>query len=174
MNMARVAEEVGISPKTLYEWKLLPLFIDAVRRKVQELDAATSQLRFAKRRNRIEALEQMAEDHLTIMQERAAWFANNDPDVPGGRTGRIIKRIKVVGVGKNSTLVTEYEEDKGLDQNFRDTIKHIAQERGEWSDKKEISGPNGLPMLTITEIRVRQPEPRKDEDDEAVDSGVTE
>lgn len=165
MSVARIAEECGVSERIIHKWKLNPEFMDAVRQKVRELDEATSQFRFAKRRGRIAALEQMAEDHLTIMAERAAWFAENDPEVPGGRTGRIIKRIKVIGVGKNSTQVTEYEEDKGLDSNFRDTIKQIAQERGEWSDKKEVSGPNGMPLLPIIELRIREPEPVKDDPD---------
>lgn len=164
LSIARIAEEVGVSDVTIYNWKKLPHFMDAVRAKVRELDEATSQLRFAKRRERIAALEQMAEDHLTIMRERAEWFAANDPEVPGGRTGRVIRQEKVIGIGKQQKQVTEYVEDKGLDQNFRETLIHIAKERGEWSEKRELSGPNGLPLLPIIELRIEEP-PKTEEEE---------
>jgi hypothetical protein len=157
LSNARIAAECGISTSTLDKWKQDRQFQDAVRKKVQELDDAVSQLQYAKRRERIRALDDMARDYVTIAEERAAWFAINDPDVPGGRTGRIVRQERVLGSGKGQVRTTEYVLDKALDQGLRDTFVHIAKERGEWSDgRRELSGPNGTPLLPIIEIEVHK------------------
>lgn len=153
----RIATECGITLSTLYKWKTERPFQEAVRKKVQELDDAVSQLQFAKRRERIRALDQMAQDYVTLVEERAAWFTENEPDIPGGRTGRIVRQERVLGSGKSQVRTTEYVLDKALDQGLRDTFVHIAKERGEWSDgRRELTGPNGTPLLPIIEIEVHK------------------
>lgn len=168
MTNARIAEECGVSEPTIYYWKRDPEFARVVREKVQQLDEAVSQLRFAKRRERIRALNEQAEDYLTIIQERADWFAQNDADVPGGRTGRIVRQERVIGTGKAATKTVEYVIDKGLEAQFDAVLVHLAKERGEWSDgRRELTGPNGTPLLPIVEIEVvKQMSPPIDDDDD--------
>lgn len=153
----RIAEECGVSSKTLYNWKLLPEFQAVVREKTQELDDAVSQLQFAKRRGRLEALNAQATDYQTIVKERAEWFGRHEPDVPGGKTGRIIRQEKVIGTGRNAVATTEYALDKGLEAQFDNVLVQIARERGEWLDKRELTGANGTPLVPITEIVVNLP-----------------
>lgn len=169
LSNERIAEEVGVSRSTLQEWKKMPTFMSAVRDRVQELDESVSQLQFAKRRERIRALEEMAQDYITIRNERAEWFAKHAKRIPGGRTGRIVKQDKVIGTGKSAVKTTEYVVDRQTDEGFKATLKQIAQERGEWSEKRELSGPNGLPLLPIVEVTVVQPDmtPRDDEIEDA-------
>lgn len=162
----RIAEECKVSRTTLHNWKQLPAFQVAVREKVQELDDAVSQLRFAKRRERIRALNEQAQDYLTIVQERGQWFADNEPDVPGGRTGRIVRTERVIGVGKAAQVTVEYELDRGLESQFDSVLVQIAKERGEWSEKRELTGAGGSPLLPIVEIEVRKASAPPDDDDD--------
>lgn len=168
LSNKRIAEECAISEQTLLNWKKLPLFMTVVREKTQALDDAVSQLRFAKRRNRIEALDAMAADYLQIIAERAAWYGENYPGTPGGKTGRIVMQEKIIGTGRNATQTVEHVLDKGLDDGLRNTLIHIAKERGEWSDgKRELTGPNGTPLLPIIEIEVfKQMQPPANDDDD--------
>ena len=162
----RIAEEVGISRKTLHNWKQEEEFRNAVRDKIAELDAAVSRYQFVKRRNRIALMNRQVEDYNQIVQERADWFTQNDPDVPGGKTGRIVKQVKQIGVGKAAELVEEYVLDKGLETQIQATLKQIAQERGEWTEKREHTGPGGTPLIPITEIVIaKQAAPPDDDDD---------
>lgn len=163
----RIAEELGISIGTLFNWKKKPELQELIRERQVELDEAVSRYRFAKRRERVEALNEMAEDYLIIREERANWYLQNAPDIPGGKTGRLVRSEKWIGQGKNAIQVVEHVLDKAADDAFRNTLIQIAKERGEWSDKKEISGPNGSAMLAIVEIEVhKQMSPPADDDDD--------
>lgn len=167
LSNQRIAEECKVTRQTIDNWKKLPAFQNAVRQKTQELDDAVSQLRFAKRRERIRALNEQAEDYLTIVSERGSWFAANEPDVPGGRTGRIVRTERVIGVGKAAQVTVEYELDKGLESQFDSVLVQLAKERGEWSDgKRELTGPNGSPLLPIIEIEVHKAGRPPDDDDD--------
>lgn len=185
MSKTRIAEECGCALVTLKKWRNEPAFQDRVREIVQALDEEVSQLRFAKRRERIRALDEMANDLLTIRNERGAAFAEAgtyvtdpvtgqtvfvpNPDiqaVPGGKTGRIIRQEKQIGAGRSAQSVIEYAYDSSVDKAFRDTLVHIAKERGEWSDgRREITGPNGTPLLPIREIVVQVPAGFEDDDE---------
>lgn len=167
LSNQRIAEECKVTRQTIDNWKKLPAFQNAVRQKTQELDDAVSQLRFAKRRERIRALNEQAEDYLTIVSERGSWFAQHEPDVPGGRTGRIVRTERVIGVGKAAQVTVEYELDKGLESQFDSVLVQLAKERGEWSDgKRELTGPNGSPLLPIIEIEVHKAGRPPDDDDD--------
>ncbi len=163
----RIAEELGISLSTLSLWKLKPELQELIRVKQVELDDAVSRFKYAKRRERVEALNEMAEDYLIIRDERARWYLENEPDIPGGKTGRLVRTERWVGQGRNAIQVIEHVVDKAADDAFRATLIQIAKERGEWSDKKEISGPGGSAMLAIVEIEVvKQMQPPSDDDDD--------
>jgi transposase-like protein len=169
MSKQRIAEEVGIGVALLKEWRDHPDFQRRVAEIVKELDEAVSQLRFAKRRGRIEALNDLAEDYVKIVKERAEYFTLNPvEDVPGLKTGRFSREEKSIGSGNLQKTVVVYTPDTALDKSFRDTLVQIARERGEWLDKRELSGPDGSSLLGIIEIEVTHPagEFRDDEDDD--------
>ena len=56
---------------------------------------------------------------------------------PGGRTGLLVHRRKVIGQGDNGMMVDEYEVDTGLLHELRETERQAAQEMGEWVSKHE-------------------------------------
>lgn len=155
MTFGRIAEELKITEITLMNWRSRADFQQKVAEYAEGIVQATSTLKFSARNRRIEALNKLAEDYEIIMQERAAWYAEHLPEVPGGRTGHLVHQIKVVGVGKNAQVVEEDVLDKALDEGFKDTLVHIAKERGEWAEKREVTGINGSPLLPISEIVVK-------------------
>lgn len=168
LNYERIAEECGVNVSSVYNWKKREDFMALVREHVQRLDEAVSQLRFAKRRERVRALNDQAQDYLQIVEERSRYYADEEnglQHVPGGKTGRIIRQVKIIGTGSNAQRIEEFVFDKALDSQFQSTLEHIAKERGEWSEKRELSGPNGTPLLPIIEIRVTEPKKAVDNDD---------
>lgn len=170
LSNERIAEEVGIHLSTFKAWKQVPEFESRVREIVQELDEAVSQLRFAKRRERIRALNEQAEDYVQIRKERSAYFAEKFPNVPGGRTGRLVHREEWVGTAKDGHMVDVFEVDGGTDKLFDSVLIQIAKERNEWTEgKRELTGPNGTPLLPIVEIEITHPVegegPADDDDD---------
>jgi phage terminase small subunit len=130
----------------------------------------------ANQQNRID--EQVARHRALkqIVTERAA-----DPfvaDVPGGATGYIVKQLKRVKHiyvpdpddedGQVSVEVEDLWEaavDTGLVKALGDTEKQVAQELGEWTEKREISGAAGGPvLLEIRNIVVPLPAPDGESD----------
>jgi hypothetical protein len=168
MPRIRIAEECGITAASLYEWLKMPLFQALVSEHIADIEAQISNLPYVKRRDRIAALAELAEDIATIRDERAAFAIDlaaaktedgkpAHPEIQGGRTGWVVRSRKVIGVGKAAQVIEEDAFDKALSTEYRATLEHIARERGEWSEKREHSGPGGAPLLPIVEIEVVLP-----------------
>jgi hypothetical protein len=58
-------------------------------------------------------------------------------NVPGGRTGLLVRQIKAVGAGVNRKLVPEYVVDTGLLREIRATAQQAAEELGQWKDESD-------------------------------------
>lgn len=121
----------------------------------------------ANQQNRIDAYNERWRLLKQIREERAAddWLA----DVPGGRTGFVVKQLKTVKHhylpdpddedGKPSQMLVETWEsavDTGFLKEFRELEKQAAQDVGQWTEKRELAGPNGGP-IEITGIAVPLP-----------------
>lgn len=90
---------------------------------------------------RVDVLLDLAQRFLTVIAERAA-----DPgmqDIPGGKTGLVVRQWK----GAGSQIREEFAPDTALSAEIRATVKQIAQEKGQWSEKSEITGKNGGPIV---------------------------
>ena len=151
LTNARICEEIGISVGTMYQWKEKPEFKTEIAKQNAILDDEIAKLPGVRRRDRVRILAEMVGDYLTIRDERAEHYVRDHPEVPGGKTGRIIKTLKQVGVGKSAELIEEHGLDKSLDDSLRATIAMIAKERGEDVQKREITGPGGGPIV-ISEV----------------------
>jgi hypothetical protein len=78
----------------------------------------------------------------------------NDRDTqrgPGGDTGLVVRQFKVTN-GRNAQIVEEYVFDKAIIDARQALRKQIAQELGQWTEKKEISG-DGLPIMVVFKER---------------------
>lgn len=170
LNYTRVAEELGVSSLTLANWRTRDDVQAAIRDHVETLQHETSTLHYSDRNRRIAGLNTLAVNLDQVMSERGEWYndlALASPDgklVPGGRTGLIVRQRRMIGTGPKAEIIEEDMIDRALISEYKDTLIQIAKERGEWSDKRELSGPGGAPLLPIKEIIVNLPADA-DEDD---------
>ena len=106
---AEIAERVGIGPRTLYRWKRDPVFVAEVEKRVEEFGRVVRSRGIARLERRIKALNDRWERMNRIIEERA-----EDPamaNVPGGKTGLLVRRVKGVGRGDGFLLIESYEVD---------------------------------------------------------------
>ncbi len=72
-----------------------------------------------------------------IIDERAA-----DPDmqdVPGGKSGLMVRTYKGIGAGPTAQCYEEYAADTPLSAEMRATEKQAAQEVGQWVEKSDMT-----------------------------------
>jgi hypothetical protein len=162
-----IAAEVGVNESTLERWKRFPEFRDRVQ---EHRDLWREQIKakgIAERQNRIDALN----ERWNLMREVIDGRAEDSrmQHVAGGRTGLLVHTVKGVGRGEDFQLIDLYEVDTGLLNELRQHEKQAAQELGEWSEKREVSGPGGQAI----EVRARDYReglspfmPPEDDDDE--------
>ncbi len=83
-----------------------------------------------------------------IIKERS-----EDPDlqdVPGGKTGLLTREVKVIGQGRAQQVVFEFSIDAILLAELRALEVQVAKELGEWAERREISGPGGGPVQSVS------------------------
>lgn len=146
MPLYRIAEELKVSHQTLMNWRVTPEFRDRVTEIESELEAAVFQLPIAKRRERVKGLQDLKERLLLIVEDRETHLSQ-DPEAVGGRSGLVVKQTKSVGYGKNSEIVTEYGFDPAIVRELRAIDEQAAKELGQWTDRQEISGQGGGPII---------------------------
>lgn len=144
MTDREIAYRCGVNKATLERWKLLPEFMARVGEIRAAMAAAELAGGIADRQRRVVAINtrhQLAEQ---VIEERAA-----DPQmraVPGGTTGLLVRQQKMLGVGKNARLVEEFSVDTGLLAALAALEKQVAQELGQWTEKRELTGKDGGPV----------------------------
>lgn len=173
LTYTRIAEEIGVTVQTLINWRTRDDFQARVREKAEEIAYETSTLHYSDRNRRITSLDALARSLDQVMLERGEFYNNlaqaEDKVIPGGRTGLIVRQRRMIGTGPKAEIIEEDMIDRALISEYKDTLIHIAKERGEWSDKREISGPGGAPLLPIKEIIVNLPADADDDDPEEDD-----
>lgn len=128
-----IAQRVGVNPATLYRWKRDQAFIERTNELTAVLTAHTMRQAISTRRWRVERLQRAALLIWQVFEERAAH--PDYQDVPGGRTGLLVRRTKLAGVGPDARLVTEWEIDTPALRELRETYKAAAIEAGEYLPK---------------------------------------
>jgi len=121
--------------------------IAAYREKIERSGIAHLQSRVDQYNERWFALRQ-------IVTERAQ--SSEMQSIPGGKTGWLVRTLKQIGGGDNAMVVEEYTFDAALHRELRELEKHAATDLGQWSEKREHSGPNGGP-IEITTILDHEP-----------------
>lgn len=138
---ATIRLELGIGARTLERWHAVPEFQAEIDRLKREIVEAVKAEGIANRQNRINAHNDLDRRFWQIVTERAA-----DPllaDVPGGKTGLIVRQLKQVGAGRDAQMVEEYAVDTGLERAIRANMQQAAQELGQW-DANDTGGNDGL------------------------------
>ncbi len=153
---AQIAKEVGVSRKTLAEWKLRSEFRARVDQLVADIREGLRRRGIVEKQNRVDALNDRWQRLQQLIEERA-----EDPllaHVPGGKTGLIVAKPilakvyqEVVGEKgeegdevlvslKKTVIVYEYAVDAAVLKEMRATEEQAAKELGQWSEKHEIAG----------------------------------
>jgi hypothetical protein len=149
-----IAEEVGITARTLDYWKQHTEFAARVADHVEAMRKAVLTKGIADRVNRVAALDLRWEKMKTVIAERAI-----DPrmeEVPGGTTGLLVHQIKGIGKGDDFQVVDEYRVDDGLLRELRAHEEQAARELGQWVERGEVSGPNGAAIPVAIEESIER------------------
>ena len=132
LSVQEVADRVGVTYKTLQNWRWNPSF----EAKVLELrEQIQKELRARGIREKLYRIDSYANDFertQMIVEGRALDMT----DVPGGESGFLVRQSKIVG----KLVVEEYAFDAALMSERRALRKQIAQELGEWTERADISG----------------------------------
>ena len=132
---AAIARQCGITDRTLRNWKHYPGFAARVAEHIHELGAQLDRYAIARRDKRMAALNDRWEAAAELIDARATQYAK----VPGGKTGLIVRQIKVTGAGEDRVTISEYAADTALMSEMRQMEKQAAQEAGQWSEKATVA-----------------------------------
>jgi hypothetical protein len=163
----RIAKEAKIATATLERWKLHPDFAARVAELVKAFGDRCANIAIAKRHRRIADYDERKRRMVALIRARA-----NDPEhrvAVGGDTGLLVRTIKQIGGGETAEKVEEFHVDAALLKELRELEKQAAQDLGQWTEKKEVSGVGGKPIAFI-EVRSSDDE-TADRDDDAADEG---
>jgi len=155
----RIAEEIGVPAGTLSDWKRDPAFVAYVDELIRDIESQAMQILYAKKRDRIQALSDVAQRLLSIADERAA-AAMLDPEtrnIPGMKSGFMRRELKTAGSGANTHRWLVYIPDTALSGEIRATLQQIAIERGEWSEKPDKTAGASVTPLPIQRVEFALP-----------------
>ena len=140
LTAQQIADETGVSRRTIETWKKEKEFQGAVkaarndwRAKAKTAGIADPDFRLRARNDR----------HKRLMAVMNAWGASDAmKDVPGGRTGlvRVTYKMRSLGEGLGSEQTPEYFIDKDALDSMLELEEHEAIETGAWKAKVEHSG----------------------------------
>ncbi len=83
----------------------------------------------SQREKRLEVLDDMHGRLRQVVIERAEDFAGSG--VPGGETGLLVRKVKMIGSGPAAREIVEYEVDTGLLKEMRAHLEQAARELGQ-------------------------------------------
>ncbi len=161
-----ICSVVGIARATLYNWKQKPEFQLAVAEYKEVFRKRILSEGIARVENRVKAQNSRHDLLEEVIRDRS--IAYDDPAIPGGRTGLLVRQIKHVKVfeirksvqdalsagdiaesdlseddfiaTKQTRAVEEYSVDTGLLAELRKLEDITAIELGQRIEKKELSG----------------------------------
>jgi hypothetical protein len=162
----KIADRIGITRKTLSNWKHIPEFSALVTDNANQIQAAMMRRVIAKRHRRLAVLDDLHEKSLRVIGERAEEYqrlGNNPAEleddvsgitrtVPaGGETGLLVRQLRQVGTGHDAKLVEEFSVDVGLMREIRALHEQAAKELGQWTEKVNLSGGLKREYVIVTE-----------------------
>jgi transposase-like protein len=137
LEVGDIAAKLGVSARTLYEWRRVPEFAARVDEIIEDIKASLRRRKVSHVEQRVARLNRDWLRLQKVFEERAA-----DPamkGVPGGETGLLVHTVKGVGKGDDFQLIDQYEVDAGALRELREIEKQAAQELGQWVEKKELA-----------------------------------
>ncbi len=148
----KIAEQIGVTRRTLANWKKDREFSDYVDEENRQVQAAMLRLDIAKRHKRVSILDDLLQKSLTVISERAQMYAADDGELltgfdedeygtpAGGRTGLLTRQVKILGTGEHQIKTIEYQVDTGLVKQITSLMEQAASELGQKVDKVAVTG----------------------------------
>lgn len=156
-----IAQELGIVRRTLALWKACPEFQARSQAIVEASRVALEAEYIASKRIRLNILKDIHGRMEAVIRERAA--APDMQDVPGGKQGILVHQVKGIGKGEDFQVVDEYAVDTGLLKEMREWMKQAAQERGDWTEKSDVTS-GGKPIKLVPWLPKPLPDDTGDDD----------
>jgi hypothetical protein len=138
-----IAKKLRIGRTTLHRWRQHPDFRARIDSHVEAFRAVVRSRGIACLERRVDQLNDRWKRMRQVIDERAEAM---EAEVAGGGTGLLVRQFKVIGGGDSARQVEEYHVDTGLLKELREHEKQAAQELGQWTDRRELSGPAGGPI----------------------------
>ena len=154
LTVEEIAARAGVTRRQLTNWKRHPDFaarIQAIARRIGDLAARHA---IARRHRRVARLQDRWDRLDRVVQERSA-----DPQMrnaPGGKTGLLVRRIKVIGKGQAAREVEEYELDAALLREEREMAKQAAIELGQWDQPEAVASESRRIQYIQVNLATRQ------------------
>lgn len=151
-TMPEIALACAVPLRTLTRWKSTVGFQERVAEIVEKVAAELVRRGIAEKQNRLDSYVDLHKRMERVIAERAAAppmsisSSTRAADVPGWSTGLLVHDVKL----SKEMAYDVYSVDTGLLSSMNATKKQIAQEIGEWSEKHELSGKGGGPVLVQT------------------------
>lgn len=155
----RVADELGITRITLWEWRRSTDFAAALDDLRALLEEETRAFAVANRHALLEGLTERRERLLQIVTEREEYHRDHQTDAPGATTGYLVKSLKVVGTGSTAYTETEYNVDRPLVTSLNDVETFGAKLAGILTDKVDAQLDIHVGPPTVVRIRDQHPNP---------------
>jgi len=129
-----------------------------------EIDAALAELRaegITAKGNRLNDYQEIRRRLWHVIDERADGAAATDAaseavghtfgiggssKMLGGASGLLVRKFNVVGAGRSARIIEEHQLDTGLITQLLNVDRQAAQELGEWSEKRTLTGPDDGPI----------------------------
>jgi hypothetical protein len=86
----------------------------------------------------------------TIIAERAV--SPEVQDAPGGKTGHVVRTLKMLGSGEFGREVEEFGYDQSIIQSRMALMKQASQELHQWTEKREVTGKDGAPLAIVQHL----------------------
>lgn len=164
-----VAREMGVSEVTLHKWINDPVMIERVAVIGEEIRRRILEEGIADRVERVRRLGDVARRLEQVVEERGAEGRPGGPyrHVAGYSTGTMVRTVKFSPEGDEVEL---FAVDTGMLKEYRATLQQVAQEVGQWTEKREVSGsveitegastPASLIVARIDELAAKRDERR--------------
>jgi hypothetical protein len=85
-----------------------------------------------------------------VIAERAAH--PDMRDVPGGRTGLLVRSLKTIGSGDAAREVAEYRLDAAILKELRELERQAAEEAGQWTTRSEVNGAVAVGVSVLPDL----------------------
>jgi hypothetical protein len=168
LTLDQIAATVGVSVPTIVRARRQPKFAARIEELLDDFRRTVRSHGIAVKERRIAAEVDVLERLQTIILERAEKAPDN---VPGAKTGLLVKRARTITNGKTAKIVEEWALDTGLLKAKLAAERHLAIELGQWDVPPIVERPAERPRLIIPKIDARhrfangKPGPKRRKDD---------